>query len=141
MVPPCWWMSADQRSGVEPHRRVPVPRDHPLEAVAKAEDLLDAVGVRQLEDQPADDVVDPGAEPAAGHDARPAGVAGSKKNRSRGPASSNVGSAAKPAAPAASHPGGAIVEQDAIRLADVVHDPVSQPRDSAATGSDRGRAP
>ena len=54
--------------GPEAQRRVPEARDHALEAVAKAEDLLDAVGVRQLEHQPAHDVVDAGAEAAAGDD-------------------------------------------------------------------------
>ena len=83
IVPPCWWISLTI-AGVEPDRLVPVPGDQPFEAVAEAEDLLDAVGVGQLEDQPAHDVVDAGQSPPQVTMPQRS-VAGSKKMRSRGP--------------------------------------------------------
>ena len=123
----------------EPHRFVAEARDDPFEAVAKTEDLLDAVGVRQLEDHPAHDVVDAGTEPAAGHDPDPElgrieedAVAWARQLERR--------QLRKAGGAGGHHPGGAIVEQDPIRLADVVHDPVSQPRDQrrpVATGAER----
>ena len=107
---------------------MPEPRDDPFEAVAKAEDLLDAVGVRQLEDQPAHDVVDAGAEAAAGHDPDPEGgrieedaVARARELERR--------QRRKTGGAGGHHPRGAIVEQNPIRLPNMVHHPISQPRD------------
>ncbi len=55
----------------KPHGVVAVARHHAFEAVAKAEDVLHAVGMRELQDQPADDVVDAGTQAAARDDPAP----------------------------------------------------------------------
>ncbi len=124
----------------EPQRLVPEPGDDPFEAVAKAEDLLHAVGVGQLEDQPAHDVVDAGTEPAAGHDPDPEGgrieeqpIAGARQLEGRqrreagGAGGHQPGGADRRAGPDPPPPRGA--EPDL---------PGARP---AASGSDRGRAP
>ena len=56
--------------GREANGRAIVALDEALEAVAEPEDLLAPVGVRQLEDEPTDDVVDAGTEAPAGDDPR-----------------------------------------------------------------------
>ena len=68
----------------------------------------------------------PGAEPAAGDDAARASLAGSKKMRSRGPASSKVGMSAS-AWRAVARARAPIVEQHALGLADVVQGRRAQP--------------
>ncbi len=67
MVPPWWWMRFTT-SGVSGIGSWPKRETHALVAVAKAEDPLHAVAVRELEHDAAHHVVEPGAEAAAGDD-------------------------------------------------------------------------
>ena len=136
-VPPSWWMSATV-AGVELDGLVPCSPTRPCVAVAEAEDLADAVALRQLEDEPADHVVDPRAQAAAGDDpaaeargleedavARPRELEG---RRARG--SARCSSVRQ-----------AVVEEDPVGLADVVDRASARAGRRAATGSGRRRAP
>jgi len=53
------------------HHLVAESRDEPLVAIAEAEDALHAVAARQFQHDSADDVVEAGAQSAAGNDAAP----------------------------------------------------------------------
>ena len=70
--------------GVELHDLVPVAGDEALVAVAEAEDPAHAVVARELHHQAADDVVEPGAETAAGDDARRASWTGRRRSCAAG---------------------------------------------------------
>ncbi len=59
------------RLGREDHGVVAEAGQQPLEPVAQPQDVADPVAMRQLEHQPAHDVVEPRAQPAAGDDPGP----------------------------------------------------------------------
>ena len=128
----------DRRHQLRPEaqRRVPEARDHALEAVAKAEDLLDAVGVGQLQHQPAHHVVDAGAEAAAGDD--PAAQLGGVEED----AVARTGELERRQRriPLCDHTREAVVEQQPLGAPHVVHRRLAEPRGHrrfVATGAER----
>ena len=112
-------MDVGHRRGGELDRFVAALADEPPVPVAKAEDLRDAVAVRELEHEPADHVVDAGAEPAARHD--PAAQAARVEEDAVARARQLEGRRPRRVAAVLGRLREAIVEQDPVRLTDVVN--------------------
>jgi hypothetical protein len=119
------------------HQLVAVGGDETLVAVAEADDAPHPVVVGQVADQAADDVVETGAQPAAGHDPGP-GLGRVEENLASRAGRLEAGQAADRTATRPDHAQG-VVEEYPVTLVDIVFRGLPGVEQRSQRGLDPGR--